>query len=331
MEKNLGQEDIDALFAAANASAKASPLSSGKTPEKYIFSRAGQISNDQMRAISTVNDLFARNLMHSLGSWLRTPFRVKLVAGEQLPFSEFLERLSTLAYICSVRLEPLGAVGLLEIDLTLAAPIVDVLLGGVGHAGQKRELTDIEEAIMTAVVELIVQELTLAWQPVGLEFALEKRETEAQAARTMTLGEKTLCVSFEVRMPEVQGVLNLCLPAVVLNAILRRLIAEGDRPRRRSKDAVARMRELMGQSRVGVVLQLPPIRLRASDVATLEPGAVLRLPVPKHESSEIRVGGLQLAKARPVRCGDHRGALLEGAASGLLPAQAQSVTETRVN
>ncbi len=316
IEKNLGQEDIDALFAAANASAKARKDGSERLPEKYIFSRAGQISNDQMRAISTVNDLFARNLMHSLGGWLRTPFRVKLVAGEQLPFSEFLERLPALAYVCSVRLEPLGAVGLLEVDLSLATPIVDVLLGGVGRAGGRRELTDIEEAIMTAVVELIVQELTLAWQPVGLEFALERRETEAQAARAMTLGEKTLCVSFEVRMPEVQGVLNLCLPAVVLNAILRRLIAEGDRPRRRSKDAVARIRELMGQAKMGIALQLPPIRLRASEVASLEPGTVLRLSVPRHESSEVRIGGLRLAKARPVRSGEHRGALLECAAAG---------------
>jgi flagellar motor switch protein FliM len=313
IEKNLGQEDIDALFAAANASAKANNRVAGKAPEKYIFSRAGQISNDQMRAISTVNDLFARNLMHSLGGWLRTPFRVKLVAGEQLPFSEFLERLPALAYVCSVRLEPLGAVGLLEIDLALATPVVDVLLGGVGRAGERRELTDIEEAIMTAVVELVVQELTLAWQPVGLEFALEKRETEAQAARAMTLGEKTLCVSFEVRMPEVQGVLNLCLPAVVLNAILRRLIAEGDRPRRRSRDAVVRIRELMGRSKVGVALQLPPLRLRASEITFLEAGMVLRLPVARHEISEIRIGGLQLAKARPVRNGDHRGALVEGA------------------
>jgi flagellar motor switch protein FliM len=133
-------------------------------------------------------------------------------------------------------------------------------------------------------------------------------------------------------MPEVQGVLNLCLPAVVLNAILRKLIAEGDRPRRRSKDAVARMRELMGQSRLGVTLQLPPIRLRASEVATLEPGTVLRLPVPRHESSEIRIGGLWLAKACPVRSGDHRGALLEGASNGLVAApRAQSASELRVN
>ena len=92
MDKNLGQDDIDALFAAAagaNAALKADGPAAVIPPEKYSFSRAGQISNDQMRAISTVNDLFARNLMHTLGAWLRTPLRVKLVSGEQLPSASF--------------------------------------------------------------------------------------------------------------------------------------------------------------------------------------------------------------------------------------------------
>ena len=53
-----------------------------------------------------------------------------------------------------------------------------------------RELTDIEEAILTSVVQMVVQELNLAWQPVGLEFAFEKRETEAQVARMMTAGRE---------------------------------------------------------------------------------------------------------------------------------------------
>lgn len=309
MEKNLGQEDIDALFAAANASSRLKQ--SDHEPERYNFSRAGQINNDQMRAISTVNDLFARNLMQTLGGWLRTPLKVKLVSGEQLPFSEFLERLAALSYICSVRLEPLGAVGLLELDLALAAPMVDVLLGGMGTQSQLRELTDIEEAILTAVMEVVVQELNLAWQPVGLEFAFERRETEAQAARTLTLGEKTLCVSFELRMSEVQEVLNLCLPAVVLNAILRRLITEGDRPRRRSKDAIVRMRDLMSGARFGAALQFPPVRLRGSEIRTLEVGTILRLPISRNEAAELRVGGLSLARAYPVRTGEHRGALLE--------------------
>lgn len=315
MDKNLGQEDIDALFAAAagsNAALKVSGPAVDIPPEKYSFSRAGQISNDQMRAISTVNDLFARNLMHTLGAWLRTPLRVKLVSGEQLPFSEFLERLSAVAYVCSVRLEPPGAVGLLELDLALTSPIVDVLLGGTGKAEPVRELTSIEEAILAAVIKVVVQELNLAWQSVGLEFAMVKRETAAQAARMLTLGEKMLCVSFEVRMPEVQGILNLCLPAVVLNTILRRLIAEGDRPRRRSKDAEARIRALMGEAKVGAVLQFPPVRLRAVELTALEPGMVLRLPLPRHETAELRVGGLQFGRAHPVRSGEHRGAELDG-------------------
>src|ERR1700734_804284 len=186
MGKQLGQGDIDALFAAAGA-ANASEQGEGAEAEGPLeqddFSRAGQIRNDQMRAISSVNDLFARNLMHTLGAWLRTPFKMKLVAGEQLPFSEFLERLSSPNYICSIRLEPLGAVGLLELELALASPIVDVLLGGVGRALPARELTDIEDAILPSVVQLAVKELNLAWQSVGLEFVYEKRESEPTVTR----------------------------------------------------------------------------------------------------------------------------------------------------
>jgi len=312
MGKQLGQGDIDALFAAAGANAASQAAGANEEVEKYSFSRAGQISNDQMRAISSVNDLFARNLMHTLGAWLRAQLRVKLVAGEQLPFHEFLERLSPPTYICSVRLEPLGAVGLLEFDMAIAAPIVDVLLGGIGTAWPLRELTEIEEAILTSVVQMAVQELNLAWQSVGLEFVFEKRETEAAVARMLTLSEKTLCVSFEARMPEAQGTINLCLPAVVLNAILRRLISEGDRPRRRSREAHARVRELMGEVGIGASLQFPAMRLRASELAALAPGTILRLPLPKHSASELRIGGLQFWRAYPVRSGEHRGAQLEG-------------------
>jgi flagellar motor switch protein FliM len=311
MGKQLEQGDIDALFAAAGASATESTTGAEVPLERYNFSRAGQISNEQMRAISTVNDLFARNLMHTLGGWLRTPLRVKLVAGEQLPFKEFLERLSVHTYVCSLRLEPLGAIGLLELELAIASPIVDVLLGGVGKAWPVRDLTDIEEAILTSVVQVAVQELNQAWQSVGLEFVFEKRESDAAVARLLTPGEKTLCVSFEVRMPEVQGVLNLCLPAVVLNAVLRRLISGGDRPRRRSKEAQIRMKDLLSEVKVGALLQFPQMKLCASEVAALVPGMVLRLPLPKTSTAEVRVGKVFFGHAHPVRIGEHRGAQLD--------------------
>ena len=60
------------------------------------------------------------------------------------------------------------------------------------------------------------------------------------------------------------------------------------------------------------MLQFPTMRLRASELAALEPGTVLRLPLAKHSASELRVGGLQFGRAHPVRTGEHRGAQLEG-------------------
>lgn len=314
MQKKLAQDGIDALFAAAQKSSDgidAADEGTEETAEAYNFSGAGQISTEQMRAIGTVNNLFARNLMHTLGAWLRTRFDVRLVSGEQLHYSEFVDQLAKPMYVCSIRLEPFDAVGLMQIDLTLALPMVDVLLGGVGGAAAARDLTDIEESILGSVARQIVQELNVAWKPVGLQMTLERRETDDQIERLMTGAEKTLCVSFEVWMPAVQGMLNLCFPASVLNAILRRLVSEGGRSRRRPSEARGRMRELMGEATFGAVLQFPPMRLRARDLAALMPGSVLRLRLPKHEDAELRIGGLVLGRAHAVQTGEHRGAQLE--------------------
>src|ERR1700675_1786225 len=171
MEKMLGQDEIDALFEAAPTSTPAemrTELSAKIVP--YNFASAGQISTDQLRAISMLNDLFARNLTHNLAAWLRTRFQVNLVSAEQIQFNEFLLRIPEISYVASVRLEPLGALSVLQLDLALAPPIIDLLLGGEGKNGPLRELTDIEESILGSVVEIICRELTSAWQQVGLSF-----------------------------------------------------------------------------------------------------------------------------------------------------------------
>lgn len=130
-------------------------------------------------------------------------------------------------------------------------------------------------------------------------------------------------------MPEAQGVLNLCLPVVVLNAILRRLISEGDRPRRRSKEAQIKMRGLLGQIKIGTLLEFPRMRLRASEVAALTPGSILRLPLPRTSAAELRVGNLHLGRAYPVRTGEHRGAQFEGGRDVSLGAPSGSETVSR--
>jgi flagellar motor switch protein FliM len=152
MEKILRQDEIDALFQVARARKTSGASENRMKVQPYSFARAGQISNEQMRAISLLNDIFARNLTHNLGAWLRSSLHVSLVSAEQMPFSEFMLRIPELSYVCSVRLEPLRAVSVLQIELAPAPSIIDLLLGGEGHAGHLRELTDIEESILSSVV-----------------------------------------------------------------------------------------------------------------------------------------------------------------------------------
>ena len=208
-------------------------------------------------------------------------------------------------------LEPLDTIGVVELDLSLAPPIVDLLLGGVGRAGTLRDPTEIEDQILLAVIDIVVRELNVAWQSAGLQFALLKRELEGQIARLMTPGEKILCVSFEIRMPLVRGELHLCLPAVVLNTILREVSGERGRPRRRSLESRLRLTELVNNISFGAVMQLPVVKLRAAAIASLQVGTVLRLPLPSHTGAELRVTGMPFFAAQPVRTGEHRGALVQ--------------------
>jgi flagellar motor switch protein FliM len=312
MEKTLKQNEIDALFEAARSSAPDSSRTGVRARVvPYNFSSSGQISNDQLRAISMLNDLFARNLTHNLAAWLRTRFQVNLVSAEQIQFNEFLLRIPEISYVASVRLEPLGALSVLQLDLALAPPIIDLLLGGEGRDGPLRELTDIEESILGSVVEIICRELTAAWQQVGLSFNFERRQMQTQVARVMSVTEKTLCLSFEIRMPHSSGLLNLAFPAVVANTILRRLTSDWGRNRRHAGDTRARMQAAVRRIMVGGCLQLPTVRLPASMVENLEPGAVLRLDMPANTLPVWQVGGQPLSRAQAIRQGAHRGARIE--------------------
>jgi len=310
MEKILRQDEIDALFQVARAK-KASATSESRTRvQSYSFARAGQISNEQMKAISLLNDIFARNLTHNLGAWLRTSLTVNLVSAEQMPFSEFMLRIPELSYVCSVWLEPLRAISVLQMELAPAPSMVDLLLGGEGRAGLLRELTDIEESILSSVVEIICRELSAAWQPVGLSFHFDRRQMHTQIARLMPVSEKTLCLSFEVRLPNSAGLMNLAFPAVVSNTVLRRLVGDWTRQRRHGTETRERIRHRVGKAKVGVALQLPPSQVSAVELERLEPGRILRLPLKTHQPANLSVAGIPLFQASPVSNGDHRGAHL---------------------
>jgi flagellar motor switch protein FliM len=313
VEKVLNQEQIDAMVRAARGGQQ---TATAKAREKRVTAwdarQAGQIGREQMRAISTLHESFARNLTHSLGAYLRVGFTAALVSAEHLTFGEFLQRLPEVTYLATSLLDPLAETALLQLDLSVAFPLVDVLLGGQGTgAPPQREITEIEEQILETVVHIICRELQTAWQALALGFQFGQRQQPDQVARLMSHDEKTLSLSFEITMPENRGTLNVMVPAVVSNALLRKITAgmAAVKPKMR-RESDERLREKLLHCPFPLEVGMNSVAVPLRELAQLSPGGLLVLAKRVEEPAELVVAGKKMFKAAVARRGPMRAAQL---------------------
>ncbi len=313
MEKVLDQAEIDAMVRAARSGGHVeSPASPQVHVERWDVRRAGQIGREQLQAITQLHEDFARNLTHSLGAYLRVIFAATLVSAEHLTYREFLQRLPETTYLASCRLDPTGSSAALQLDLKVAFPIIDLLLGGEGKAvAQTREITEIEEQIVESVARIVCRELGAAWQALALEVNFEERLNAGRAQRLMPPEEKTLSLSFEITMPDVRGGLNLAVPATVSNALLRKISSEWTHRRSRvATDSRQRLMRRLLDAQFNIELAAIDAKIPVGALADLTPGQVLGLAHPASEPASLLIAGVERFRAVAARCGSERAARL---------------------
>jgi flagellar motor switch protein FliM len=313
MEKILNQDEIDALFHAARdrTPRKVPAEQAAKPMAPCNFRRAGLASREQLRAVNLLYDTFIRNLTRSLGAYLRIAFEINLVSTEQITFSEFLQHVPDINYVASAQLRPFDPMAAVVLDLQLAFPMIDLLLGGPGEpVSELREVTEVEEEILKGVVQIICRELQATWQPVlETEFRFDERQRQAQIVRLMPPNEKILSLSFEIRMTTVTGTLSLAFPAVAANALIRKLAQQGSyRKHRADATGALSLREKLEKCPFLVELTLPGGSMGSRQLFALEKGSILPLQSSADEPAVLYVGKQKLFTAQPVRSGNHRAA-----------------------
>lgn len=311
VEKVLNQEQIDAMVRAARGG-QAEQKSKAKSVSPWDPQQAGQIGREEMHAISLLHEGFARNLTHSLGAYLRIVFNAALVSAEHLTYVEFLQRVPEVTYLASIKLDPVGAIGLLQLDLAVAFPLIDVLLGGEGKGTPPaREITEIEESILETVVRIICRELQNAWQALALEFVFDERQQPQQVEHLMPTEEKTLSMAFEITLAESRGTLNFVVPAVVSNALLRKLAAGWETPKPRMRaDAAQHLRKRLLRCPFRVELSMNSVAISLRRLADLQPGDLLTLRRRVEKAGALRIGNKELFVAHVARSGAMRAAHL---------------------
>src|SRR5262249_38568504 len=135
-------------------------------------------------------------------------------------YSEFLMSLPDPTAFYALSMPPLDGLGALELNPSVAFTMVDRMLGGRGvGATMQRALTDIGQSVVDSVVNLMLEHLTETWRAVvDIQFKVQGRETRPQMLQVAGPNEIVILLVFDVKVGEIRGMLNICIPATVIEA-----------------------------------------------------------------------------------------------------------------
>ena len=323
MGKILSQDEIDALLGSAAALAQpqvaAVEAQVTKSYITYNFRRPDRVSKDQIRSLHFMHDRFARNIAQSLSAYLRAVTDVSIVSVEQFNYSEFLMSLPDPTAFYAVSLQPFDGLAALELSPAVAFTMIDRMLGGNGTAVQlSRALTEIEQNVVDAVVRLLLENLTEMWKPIGgIHFGIHARETRPQMLQVSAPNEIFILLVFDIKVGDARGMLNLALPASVIEANGSNF-SQGWHRTRKEQSAKDRQRLIENLGRIPMPLAASlDSHLSASDLLQLAPGDILTVGRPVREPVDVKVAGSSKFAGRLLRMEHSSGVLVEAQAAAV--------------
>jgi len=280
------------------------------------FRSAGKLSNENARALTAIHETFARHLTSALDGYLGSGLKVKLETLDQLAVKEHIESIPAFRYIAPFSLSAIPSTMLLEFDIDLAFPIIDMLLGGTGtpanearEAVEARELSEIEEEIMQDLVSLIARQAEVAWGIPSTSLAAGRRIEASALQQYCPPNERVTVAKFEVEVAGMTGSFQLIFPTPFVNFLIKQ--GKVERPQKKGQlryFPTATIRERILDCDVVVAADLPSMKVSVRDLVALQPGCVLKLRAPVRTPGMLTVGGREIFEANPVRNGAQKAA-----------------------
>ncbi len=224
--------------------------------------------------------------------------------SEAVTYQEFSNSLSNPVILGVVNFAPLDGNIIMEVSTEIGFAVVDRMLGGGGKPLEKnREFTEIELTIIERIMVVCTNLLVEPWHTVQvLEPMLERIETNSQFAQFVTPNEMTSIVTMSIKIGEVEGLMNVCIPYAVLEPVIDKVntkywystsAATGDGTYRDYLEeslqrAQIPVRAIMGRSAISV-----------NDFIHLQPGDIIKVNTRLEDELDVYVGNIKKFSAIP--------------------------------
>lgn len=303
----LSQDEIDNLLKAISSGeidAEEIKEDAGKSVKEYDFKRPAKFSKEHLRTLEIIFEHYGRLVSTNLPVYLRKSCQVSVVNSEALTFSEFTNSLANPVILGIVSFQPLNGNIMVELGSNLGFAMVDRLLGGQGDALDKsRDFSEIEMSLVEKMMAVCISLLREPWKNVlDLNPVLERVETNPQFAQIIAPTEMIAIVTLNIRIGEVEGLMNVCLPYFTLESIMDKLNTKfwfSTMQDSSDEDYTEHMQDMIQHVSVPIIAKLGDSSISVLDFVNLQIGDVIRLSSKVDEEMDIFVGNIRKFKALP--------------------------------
>jgi len=271
------------------------------------FRSAGRLSNENARALTTLHETFARHLSIALANYLGRDLKVKLLTVDQMSLRDHIAGLPEFTYLMPFAEAVIPSSMIVEFDLDVAFPMIDLLLGGTGmFVDSGRELSEIEEIILHDLAGVIARQAEEAWGMTQRSLKATRRIDSQAMSQFVHANEKVTLASFEIEMAGLMGSFQLAFPTSFVNHQVK--LSKAGEPQKTGvrQFPTASIRERIQDCDVTVAADLPSVKVSVRDLVALQPGSVLKLRAPVRNPGMLTIGGRELFEAVPVRNGGQK-------------------------
>lgn len=275
-----------------------------KQVKNYDFSRPTKFSKEHLRTLEIIFEHYSRLVSTNLPVYLRKNVQVSVASSETVTFSEFSNVLSNPSVLGIINFAPLNGNIIIEIATNLCYAMLDRMLGGSGQPLEKsREFSDIELTILQKLLVMFTQLLREPWKNVvDISPVLSRLETNPQFAQVIAPSDMIAIVTLNMKIGDVEGMLNICLPFFTLEDVMDKLNTKywfSTMQENHDEHYEEYIESMIRRVDVPIKAVLGKSTISVSDFLNLQVGDCIRLDSRVDTDMEVYVGNIKKFTALP--------------------------------
>ena len=312
MGEVLSQSEIDSLLNALSTGeldADEIQKKDERQVRNYDFARPAKFSKEHLRTLEIIYEHYGRLLSTNLPLYLRKNVQISVASSETVVFSEFSNALSNPAILGIVNCAPLPGSIIIELAPNLGFAMIDRMLGGQGASIDKtRDFSEIELTILDKILVMCMQLMKEPWRNVmDVDPFLERIETNPQFAQIIAPNDMVAIVTLTVKIGDVEGFMNICLPFFTLEDVMDKLNTKfwySTMQSASEEDYSQYVESMLRRADVPVKAVLGKSSITVDDFVNLQCGDIIRLNTATDAEMAVYVGNIKKFMAMPGKSGD---------------------------